>query len=53
MARSRKRKKVFGYFQRLVVANAQGFHPPFHESDLAPLFHPLLALSLKETTLLG
>jgi len=31
-----------------VVANVQGFHPLFHESDLAPLFHPLSALSLKE-----
>ena len=26
---------------------------PTHESDLAPLFHPLSALSLKETTLSG
>ena len=36
-----------------MVANVQGFHPLFHESDLAPLFHPLSALSLKETTLSG
>merc|ERR1711928_176461 len=53
MARSWKRKKVLGQFQRVVVANVQGFHPLFHESDLAPLFHPLSALSLKETTLWG
>ena len=53
MNRSRKRKKVLGYVQRLETANVQGFQPLFHESDLAPLFHPLLALSLKETTLSG
>ena len=29
------------------------FHSLFHESDLAPLYHPLSALSLKETTLSG
>ena len=34
-------------------ANVQRFQPLFHESDLAPLFHPLSALSLKETTLSG
>ena len=31
----------------------QGFHPLFHESDPAPLSHPLSAYFLKETTLLG
>ena len=36
-----------------MVAKVQGFHPLFHESDLAPLFHPLSALSLKETPILG
>ena len=53
MTRSRKRKKVLGWVQRLETANVQGFHPFFHENDLAPHFHPLSALSLKETTLSG
>ena len=34
-------------------ANVQRFQPLFHESDLAPLFHPLWTLSVKETTLSG
>ena len=46
-------KKVLGWVQRLEVANVQGFHPLFHESDLAPLFRPLSALSLRENTLSG
>ena len=31
----------------------QGFHRLFHESDSAPLSHPLSASFLKETSLLG
>ena len=53
MAVSRKRNNEF-YIRwcqnsRLV----QGFHPLFHESDVTPLFHPLSASFLKETTLSG
>ena len=53
MAVSRKRNIEF-YIRwcqnsRLV----QGFHPLFHESDVTPLFHPLSASFLKETTLSG
>ena len=46
-------EKGFGVNPTPGVANVQGFHPLFHESDLAPLFHPLSALSLKETTFSG
>ena len=53
MAVSRKRNKLpeirWSQYSRIV----QGFHPLFHESDLAPLFHPLSASFLKETTLSG
>ena len=53
--------RSYGFFQwkskmkefTNVTIPVQGFHPLFHESDLAPLFHPLSALSLKETTLSG
>ena len=31
----------------------EGFHPLFHESDLAPLFHPLSASFVKEGTFSG
>ena len=48
MVRSWKRNKVLGQVQRLKVVIEL-----FHESDLAPLFHPLSALSLKETNLSG
>ena len=46
---SRKRKKLpeIRWCQNSRIV--EGFHPLFHESDLAPLFHPLSALSLKET----
>ena len=48
-----KTEKGFGVgqVQRLEAANLQESHPLFHESDIAPLFHPHLALSLKEATL--
>ena len=35
------------------AANVNGFHPRLYERELAPLFQPLSALSLKETTLSG
>ena len=47
MARFWKRKKEIG------VGATPGSSHCTHESDLAPLFHPLSALSLKETNLLG
>ena len=35
------------------AANVNGFYLRFYERDLAPLFQPLSALSLKETNLSG
>ena len=48
--------KNFGNCNRealLEVDNVQGIQKLCQESDLAPLFHPLSAFSLKETTLSG
>jgi len=53
MAVSRKQKKLpkIRWCQNSRIV--EGFHPLFHESDLAPLFHPLSALFLKETAFSG
>ena len=48
-----KKCKGFGVGPTAGDSYLQGFYPLFHESDLVPLFHPLSALSLKETTLSG
>ena len=44
IAISRKRKKIPQIRWCQNAPLGQGFHPLFHESDLAPLFHPLSAL---------
>ena len=46
IAISRKRKKLpeIRWCQNSCIV--EGFHPLFHESDVAPLFHPLSALFL-------
>ena len=46
-------EKGFGVNPTPGGSKCTGLHPLFHESDIAPLFHLLLALSLKETTLSG
>ena len=53
MAVSQKRKKLLEIRWSQNSRIVQGFHPLFHESDLAPLFHPLSASFLKETTFSG
>ena len=53
MAVSRKWKKLLEIRWSQNSRIVQGFHPLFHESDLAPLFHPLSASFLKEPLFRG
>ena len=53
MAVSRRRNKIFKIRWCQNSRIVQAFHPLFHESDVTPLFHPLSASFLKETTLSG
>ena len=50
---SRERNELDQIRWRQNARNEQGFHPLFHESDLAQLFHPLSASFLKESTFSG
>ena len=50
---SRKRNKILEMRWCQNSRIVEGVHPLFRESDLVPLFHPLSATFLKESTFLG
>ena len=50
---SRKRNEILEMRWCQNSRIVEGVHPLFRESDLVPLFHPLSATFLKESTFLG